>query len=64
MLAASDRRGIQSALFCLLALLCAGCTGWAPFEPRDEREEGPKAGLFSGEAGEFVIYRRDGAAPD
>jgi hypothetical protein len=51
-------------LFCLLALLCAGCTGWAPFEPRDEREEGPKAGLFSGEAGEFVIYRRDGAAPD
>jgi hypothetical protein len=29
-----------------------------PYDPRDERVEGPKKGLFSGEAGKFVIYRR------
>jgi hypothetical protein len=29
-----------------------------PYEPRDERREGPRKGLISGEAGEFVIYRK------
>jgi len=39
-------------------LLVTGCAGMKPYEPRDDRVEGPKQGLFSGEAGEFVIYRR------
>jgi hypothetical protein len=42
----------------LVALLIGGCAGLEPYEHRDEREEGPRAGLISGEAGEFVIFRR------
>ncbi|MGD1983314.1 MAG: hypothetical protein PVF93_05355 [Chromatiaceae bacterium] len=41
-----------------VALLITACAGFEPFEHRDEREEGPRAGLISGEAGEFVILRR------
>jgi hypothetical protein len=41
-------------------LLVSGCAGFEPFEPRNDRVEGPERGLFSGKAGEFVIYRRDG----
>jgi hypothetical protein len=55
---AISQRGLPVLLCCSLALFCVGCAGWAPYEPRDERVEGPKEGLFSGEAGEFVIYRR------
>ena len=43
----------------LAALLVSGCAGIKPYEPRDYREEGPEQGLFSGEAGEFVIWRKD-----
>jgi len=39
-------------------LVVSGCAGMEPYEPRDERREGPRKGLISGEAGEFVIYRR------
>jgi hypothetical protein len=39
-------------------LLVGGCAGWERFEPRDDREAGPKQGLFSGESAEFVIYSR------
>ena len=42
----------------LAALLVAGCAGIKPYEPRDHREEGPQKGLFTGSAGEFVIYRK------
>jgi hypothetical protein len=35
-----------------------------PYEPRDHREEGPKQGLFSGEEGEFVIFRRENTERD
>ena len=42
----------------LLALLVAGCAGIEPYEPRDNREEGPQKGLFSGSEGEFVIFRK------
>ena len=42
----------------LVALLAAGCSGIQPYEPYDYRQDGPKEGLISGEAGEFVIYRR------
>jgi hypothetical protein len=44
----------------LTAMLVSACAGLEPFQPRNDRVEGPKRGLFSGEAGEFVIYRRVG----
>jgi hypothetical protein len=47
-----------------MALLLNGCTGMEPYEPRDHREEGPEQGLFSGEAGEFVIFSREKARGD
>ena len=45
----------------VVALLVNGCTGMEPYAPRDHREEGPEHGLISGEAGEFVIFRREKA---
>ena len=44
-------------------LVTAGCSGIEPFEPRDNREEGPERGLFSGSEGEFVIFRAGEAPP-
>lgn len=37
--------------------ILAGCAGMEPYEPYDEREEGPRQGLYSGPDGEFVIFR-------
>lgn len=42
----------------LFSILLAGCAGMKPYEPRNNREEGPKNGLFSGPQGEFVILRK------
>ena len=42
-----------------VSAIIAGCTGMAPYEPRNNREEGPEKGLFSGSEGGFVIFRRD-----
>jgi hypothetical protein len=42
----------------LVALLVIGCAGIEPYEPRDNREEGPEKGLFTGSEGEFVIFRK------
>lgn len=42
----------------LVVLLVVGCAGIKPYEPRDNREEGPQKGLFSGSEGEFVIFRK------
>jgi hypothetical protein len=42
----------------LFSFLVAGCAGMKPYEPRNDREEGPQKGLFSGEQGEFVILRK------
>jgi hypothetical protein len=42
----------------LVVLLVAGCAGIEPYEPRDNREEGPEKGLFTGSEGEFVIFRK------
>lgn len=44
----------------LVVLMVTGCAGMEPYEPRDEREEGPKQGLFSGPEGEFVLVRPKG----
>ena len=46
----------------LFSILVAGCAGMKPYEPRNNREEGPESGLFSGPQGEFVILRK--AEPD
>ncbi len=43
----------------LATLMVAGCAGMEPYEARDEREEGPKQGVFSGPGGEFVIFRSE-----
>jgi hypothetical protein len=47
-------------LLMVMALMVGGCTGMEPYEARDEREEGPKQGLFSGSNGEFVIVGSQG----
>ena len=51
------RRALWIGLL-LVALLVAGCAGIKPYEPRDNREEGPKKGLFTGSEGEWVIFRK------
>lgn len=48
-------RGLTAAML-LLALLA--CAGGEPLEPTRADEIPPGPGLFSGEDGEFVIYRR------
>jgi hypothetical protein len=42
-------------LLLLTTMFLAGCSGVTPYEPRNNREEGPENGLFSGPGGEFVI---------
>ena len=42
----------------LSSILLAGCAEMKPYEPRNNREEGPEKGLFSGSQGEFVILRK------
>jgi len=42
----------------LVALLVSGCADIKPYEPRDDREEGPEKGLFTGSEGEFIIFRK------
>jgi hypothetical protein len=52
------RRKLRAGAALLLALVAvAGCSGIEPYEPRNNREEGPKSGLLTGEQGEFVIFR-------
>jgi hypothetical protein len=49
---------LAGTVLAVLAIL-TGCTGMSPYEPRNNREEGPEKGLFSGSQGEFVIFRGD-----
>ncbi len=50
------RRKVLWIGFLLVAsLIIAGCTGIEPYEPRNNREEGPEKGLFTGSQGEWVI---------
>jgi len=49
-------RRIVAALVLLLSLSAGGCSGITPdSELRNNREEGPEKGLFSGSDGEFVL---------
>ena len=40
------------------SLVVSGCGGIKPYEPRNNREEGPEKGVFTGSEGEFVILRK------
>jgi hypothetical protein len=42
----------------LIVVVLTGCAGIKPYEPRNNREEGPEKGLFTGSEGEFVIFQR------
>lgn len=58
-LSISARRKALWILFPLAVLLViVGCAGIQPYKWPDWREEGPEKGLFSGSAGEFVIYEK------
>jgi hypothetical protein len=66
-----ETHGRKAPWICLLAaaLLGVGCAGIQPYDPYNHREEGPEKGLFTGSAGEFVIFRKaeapeTGAAAD
>jgi hypothetical protein len=55
----TPRRNVFRIAALLAALLViSGCAGIQPYEPRDDREEGPEKGLFTGSEGEFVIFRK------
>jgi hypothetical protein len=46
----------STAIVLLLCLLVVtGCSSITPYPPRDNREEGPERGIFTGSKGEFVI---------
>lgn len=48
----------------LLLLVMTGCSGITPDgELRNNREEGPQQGLFSGPHGEFVIIAPNAGKP-
>ncbi len=56
--AATGRRKTGPGAALLLALLAvAGCAGMEPYSPRNNREEGPEKGVFTGSDSEFVIFR-------
>jgi hypothetical protein len=51
----AHKRKVLWIVALLVVLLVGGCAGIKPYEPRDDREEGPKKGLFTGSQGEWVI---------
>ncbi|MEE9530506.1 MAG: hypothetical protein V3W52_05910 [Syntrophobacteria bacterium] len=52
------RKALWIGTLLVALLVIAGCAGIEPYEPRDNREEGPEKGLFTGSEGEFVIFRK------
>lgn len=53
---AGGLRGLVIAAACLLATACSGIE---PTAFPDERENPSFGGLFTGKAGEWIIYRKD-----
>ena len=51
------KAGIAVTVLAVCAMLAA-CAGWEPLEPPVAGEIPEGAGVFSGEDGEFVIFRR------
>jgi hypothetical protein len=50
-----SRKVWWTAAVLLIVAVMAGCAGIKPYEPRNNREEGPQKGLFTGSQGEWVI---------
>jgi len=56
----TPRRKVLWIVALLVAsLVVAGCAGIKPYEPRNNREEGPQKGLFTGSEGEFIILKAE-----
>ena len=53
-----SRKVRWTVVLLLIVFILAGCAGIKPYEPRNNREEGPEKGLFTGSEGEFVIFKR------
>jgi hypothetical protein len=53
-----------AAAVLLLCLLVTGCSSITPYQPRNNREEGPERGIFTGSKGEFVILMPDEPAKE
>jgi len=51
-------KGLQVLTFPVVMLALAGCASIEPYQPRNQREEGPEKGVFTGSQGEFVILKR------
>ena len=51
-------KALWFGLLLVALLVIFGCAGIEPYEPRNNREEGPEKGLFTGSEGEFVIFRK------
>jgi hypothetical protein len=52
------------AALLLMWLFVTGCSGITPYQPRNNREEGPEKGVFTGSKGEFVILVPDEPAKE
>ena len=50
-----EERALWIGALLVALLVVAGCAGIEPYEPRNDREEGPEKGLFTGSKGEWVI---------
>jgi len=53
-----------AATVLLLCLFVTGCSSITPYQPRNNREEGPERGIFTGSKGEFVILIPDEPAKE
>jgi hypothetical protein len=53
-----SRSVCRAVILLLIFVLMIGCGAIQPYEPRNNREEGPEKGLFTGSEGEWVIYRK------
>ena len=51
-------KGLQVLTLPVVVLALAGCAGIEPYQPRNQREEGPEKGVFTGSQGAFVILKR------
>lgn len=52
----SIRRLCMASVLLTVLLITGGCSGITPGgQLRNNREEGPESGLFSGPAGEFIL---------
>ncbi|MBI5577578.1 MAG: hypothetical protein HY895_00360 [Deltaproteobacteria bacterium] len=62
-----DRHSLGARLITALLLMwlfVTGCSGITPYQPRNNREEGPEKGVFTGSKGEFVILVPDEPAKE